>query len=74
MRKQTNRCTCDTTKETFELNDEFKSIACTTCYEIISYEIIETTKTKTKKQSIRGTISDFINILQNANERRKQIC
>lgn len=74
MRKQTNRCTCDTMKEAFELNDEFKSIACTTCYEIISYEIIETTKTKTKKQSIRGTISDFINILQNANERRKQIC
>lgn len=65
MRKQTNRCTCETISSTFELNDEYKSIACTTCWEIVSYELPEKKIVREKKQNIvRGTIIDFANVLQ----------
>lgn len=71
MRKQTNRCACKTRVE-FQMNDSFNSIACETCFEIISYEIKQVEQTKSKKQKIeRGTLSDFINIL---NMFRSDIC
>lgn len=37
MKKQTNRCTC-VNKKTYQLNDEFNSIVCKTCFEIVEYE------------------------------------
>lgn len=64
MRKQTNRCTCASACEPFELNDTYKSIACRNCFEIISYDIIKTQTTKKQNNTIRGTIDDFINVLK----------
>lgn len=64
MRIQTNRCTCGYAIER-ELNDEYKSIICDECFEIISYEKPEKKIVREKKQNIvRGTIIDFENVLQ----------
>lgn len=65
MRVQTNRCVCEFGSITRELNDEYKSIICDECFEIISYEKPEKKIVREKKQNIvRGTIIDFANVLQ----------
>lgn len=61
MRIQTTRCTCERPIE-FEMSDEYNSIACQTCWEVLSYEKPEKKKFF-KIKHLQPTIADFIEVL-----------